>query len=57
MEAGNLNQIVSALAEVALTPAMWTNALDAVSNETGANGAVLLPSVAMRRQRFPTPPA
>jgi hypothetical protein len=39
----NLNGIESALAGVALTPAIWTNALDIISSETGANGAVFVP--------------
>jgi hypothetical protein len=39
----NLNGIESAQAGVALTPAIWTNALDIISSETGANGAVFVP--------------
>ena len=39
----NPNRIENALAGAAFTPAIWTNALDIVSNETGANGAVLVP--------------
>lgn len=38
-----LSRVESAFAEAAVFPAMWANALETVSEETGAYGAVLLP--------------
>lgn len=43
MSLWHLNRIESAFAEAAVSPAMWTRALDVVTRETGAYGAVLLP--------------
>ena len=43
MPSWDLNRVESAFAAAAISPAAWTGALDVVSKETGAYGAVLLP--------------
>lgn len=43
MPSWNLDRVENAFAEAAVSPAMWGNALDIVSEETGAYGATMLP--------------
>jgi DNA-binding CsgD family transcriptional regulator len=44
MSTWNLDRVEAAFAEAALDPSLWVRALDIVTAETGAHGAVLLPA-------------
>jgi DNA-binding CsgD family transcriptional regulator len=44
MAAWNLNRVEAAFAEAAIDPSLWTKALDVVTAETQAFGAILLPA-------------